>query len=124
MVESESTFIVKYEGKSLSGVFTPTGDWSAVSKYGNFSTWVEINNYPWLCRNIWGTEKCAMNYYNWTSAQIRPVMAKMMVDIGILPGIEGGAYSSVGIDSNVLGGAQMTVNLGITGPQDCPSHTP
>jgi len=64
-----------------------------------------------------------MNYYNWTSAQIRPVMAKMKVDIGILPGVEGGAYVSVGIDENILGSAQMVVNLGITSPQNCPSQT-
>jgi len=89
------------------------------SAFPFFSEWIDTNAYPWLCKDFFGSTKCALDYYGWSSMQIRPAKANITFSDGFIPGLPALEWTLPSI-LQPLGTVQLIVQLNITSPDDCP----
>ena len=98
-----------------SGVTADTVDFKEGNASGDFkASFGRINDeFPWLCKNFFRSEKCAWDYYSWD--KVRPVRMDLDVSEGMIPNL--GARHWYGIDALAF---QVDVELYISSPTSCP----
>eukprot|EP01095_Lingulamoeba_sp_RSL-Kostka_P008421 TRINITY_DN2813_c0_g1_i1.p1 TRINITY_DN2813_c0_g1~~TRINITY_DN2813_c0_g1_i1.p1 ORF type:complete len:173 (+),score=25.63 TRINITY_DN2813_c0_g1_i1:449-967(+) len=124
-INSDNTYyqVINKQNQSLTAQFYPQQEnFSSVNKFPLFNTsYYDINQYPWLCKDIVGLTKCAYNNYNFTTAQARPVKVSLSIENGVLgQSFPPGLYNVDSVLKTPLGGVEIISDLYITSSSNCP----